>query len=101
VTARLRGKNPDYWDHATLLELSILGSQHDTAQRAPADALATVREAWEPETTGDSLAIIEEGRASRGEDVQWIEAIKAALRAEGRPAAKANLAVIEDGRACR
>jgi hypothetical protein len=74
---------PDYWDHATLLELAVLARDEDAAAAALADALACLREAWEAETTARNLRLIREARAARGEDVAWIEELKQAL-AEAR-----------------
>ncbi len=43
VQRRLEGKNPDYWDYATLLELSVLSRDETMASKYLADALRTVR----------------------------------------------------------
>ncbi len=73
-----RGK-PDYWDHATLLELGVLAKDEEGASAAAADALANVREKWEPETTARNLSLIREARERRREDVPWAKAIEDAL----------------------
>src|SRR6266851_4562732 len=44
VEQRLRGRSPDYWDHATLIELAVLGRERQRAEVALGDALASVRE---------------------------------------------------------
>ncbi len=85
VEQRLRGKSPDYWDHATLIELAVLGRERPRAEIALGDALASVREPWEPESTADNLAMILEAAAERGEDLGWVKAIEAALRGVGKP----------------
>jgi hypothetical protein len=79
VRNRLASKMQDYWDRATLLELNVLADDRQAAEQALADALATVREAWEPETTARNLRLIREVRSSRGRDVRWIGEIEAEL----------------------
>ena len=37
---------PDYWDHATLLELAVIEGDWDAAGKALADALAALDEPW-------------------------------------------------------
>ncbi len=69
----------DYWDHATLLELAVLARDEDAAVDHAANALAVVREPWEPATTARNLRLICEKRQSRGEDVAWIVEIERAL----------------------
>jgi uncharacterized protein DUF4071 len=66
VTRRLNSGNPNYWDHATLLELAVLGGDEAAAADALAPALVSVREAWEPETTALNLGFIREAHARRG-----------------------------------
>lgn len=84
VQRRLQGR-PDYWDHATLLELAVLGRDQARAFEALAAALAVVREGWEAETTGRNLRWIREARERRGEPADWLVEIEAALarRAQG------------------
>jgi hypothetical protein len=79
VERRIAAGKPDYWDHATLVELSVIGKDEDAAAQALADALACVRESWEPETTARNLRLIRETRARRQEPVTWIEEIERAL----------------------
>ena len=68
VKRRIAGGKPDYWDYATLLELAVLAKHPDAARSALAQALAHVRESWEPETTARNLRLIREARERRGED---------------------------------
>lgn len=86
VKRRLDGKQPDYWDHATLLELEVLANERQKAEMALADALASVREPWEPETTARNLGLIRGVRAARGTDVAWIKDVETALmdRSQGQ-----------------
>jgi tetratricopeptide (TPR) repeat protein len=62
---------PDYWDYATQLELAVLGRDQVVGESALANALALVRESWEPETTTRNLALIRGARMERGETLDW------------------------------
>jgi tetratricopeptide (TPR) repeat protein len=84
VRRRLAGKQPDYWDHATLLELSVLAADHEASDQALRDALAAVREPWEPETTTRTLRLIQHAREARNIDAAWIAAIVSKLEGAGR-----------------
>jgi tetratricopeptide (TPR) repeat protein len=79
VDRRIATGKPDYWDHATILELAVLAKEEPRAVSAAATALAAVREAWEPETTARNLRLIREARAKRGEDLPWALEIEQAL----------------------
>lgn len=80
VQRRIAAGAPDYWDHATLLELAVLREDETAAARHLADALAAVREPWEPETTARNLGLIRAARAARGVVQDWLDATEAALR---------------------
>jgi hypothetical protein len=71
VERRITTGKPDYWDHATLLELAVLAKDEEKAMKALSDALAVIREAWEPETTARNLRLIRENREWRGESLPW------------------------------
>lgn len=71
VERRVASGKPDYWDHATLLELAVLANEQQKAEAALADALAAVREAWEPETTARNLRLIRDARERRNERSEW------------------------------
>jgi hypothetical protein len=79
---RVAAGKPDYWDHATELELAVLANDKNAAEQAVADALAAAREPWERETTGRNLRLIREARVHRGEQTDWIREIEAALETE-------------------
>ena len=79
VERRIAAGKPDYWDHATLLELAVLGWEEAAAGEALANAAAVVREKWEPETTVRNLRLIREARQSRKEDLPWMIQIEDAL----------------------
>jgi hypothetical protein len=67
VERRIAGTVPDYWDWATLVELAVLAKDEAGARSASGQALAAVREPWEPETTMGNLRLIREARVRRGE----------------------------------
>jgi hypothetical protein len=79
VERRIASGKPDYWDRATLVELAVLGRDEPGARAAVDDALALVRESWEPETTARNLRLIREARERRSERVRWAVEIEEAL----------------------
>jgi tetratricopeptide (TPR) repeat protein len=81
VKLRLEAGRPDYWDHATWLELAVLRKDQDEARAAAGNALAAVRESWEPDTTARNLRLIREARDRRNEPVPWAFEIEQALLA--------------------
>ena len=68
---RIDGGAPDYWDHATRLELGVIARDREEARAGAIAALASARESWEPDSTVDNLAMIREARAQRDETVDW------------------------------
>ena len=84
VKRRLACKNPDYWDHATELEIYVLSQERNAAQDALGMTIASIREKWEPETTANNIRMIREARESRGIECDWIKGIENALE-ESRP----------------
>ena len=81
VQRRIEAGQPDYWDHATRLELAVLAKDRHVAFDALAHARAIIREPWEPETTVRNLRLIREARAERSEEVPWALEIEEALLA--------------------
>lgn len=75
VKRRLTNK-PNYWDHAALLELSVLASDVNGAEDALSDALASNPEDWQRNSTANNLRLIREGREKRQLDVNWIAALE-------------------------
>ena len=73
VMRRLGSGSPDYWDHATLLELAVLADDRPAAQKSLGDALVNVREPWEPKTTVNNLQMIRTTRAGRGKDLDLVD----------------------------
>lgn len=84
VSRRIAGGQPDYWDHATQLELAVLARDQRAAVSAVGRALARVREKWEPETTARNLRLIREARERRGESLPWARSIEDALASRGQ-----------------
>jgi tetratricopeptide (TPR) repeat protein len=81
---RLEAGQADYWDQATRLELAVLDRDQAAAAEALGQALAAVRERWEPQTTANNLRLIREARERRGEAVDWAPVLETEL---GRRAA--------------
>jgi hypothetical protein len=79
VERRIAAGQPDYWDYASRMELAVLRRDAAGAEAALADALAHVRESWEPETTARNLKLIAEARRGRGEDAADVDALVGAL----------------------
>jgi tetratricopeptide (TPR) repeat protein len=72
-------KNPDYWDHATLMELAVLGRDEEAAEDHLSEALSFARASWELESTAASLVRMRRARSERGEDVALIERLEQEL----------------------
>src|SRR5262245_63775010 len=79
VERRIAAGKPDYWDYATRLELAALADDSAAGSEALAQAVANVREKWEPETTARNLRLIREARERRGVDASWIGRTEAEL----------------------
>jgi hypothetical protein len=76
VERKIASGKPDYWDYATRVELAVLARDAAGAETALADALAAVREPWEPETTARNLRLIREARERRGDAPSWTKEIE-------------------------
>lgn len=83
VEQRLKCQQPDYWDHATLLELAVLAVDQPAAETAAADALAVLRASWEAETTARNLRLIRQARAARNQQHPWADQIEAYFSRKG------------------
>ena len=88
VERRIESGKPDYWDYATLLELAVIAKDEAATGDVLGDALAAVREAWEPETTAPNLKLVREARERRGESMPWMLQVETELanKAARRPA---------------
>jgi hypothetical protein len=82
VERKIATGEPDYWDYATLLEIAVLEMDETGARSAFAQALAHVREVWEPETTLRNLRLISKARAKRSDTLPWADEIEAVLQAK-------------------
>jgi hypothetical protein len=72
---RLLSPAPDYWDHATLLELAVLAGEVDRALDALDDVVGVSSEAWQLKSTAGNLRIICDAREERGQPTEWIRAV--------------------------
>jgi tetratricopeptide (TPR) repeat protein len=79
VGRRLASGQADYWDHATRLELAVLAGDEAAAVEALTQALAMVRERWEPDSTAANLRRIRAARERRGERFPWAEQLEQEL----------------------
>ena len=86
VKRRIASGKPDYWDYATMLELAIIAEDESAAGDALGDALAAVREAWEPDTTVRNLRLIREARERQGLTKAWMLQVETELARKGTPA---------------
>jgi tetratricopeptide (TPR) repeat protein len=86
VERRIAVGEPDYWDHATILELAILNKDQQKAKSALSYVLASVRESWEPETTARNLRLIRNIREQRRETIPWAKAIEEELEQKAKDA---------------
>ena len=85
VKRRIASGKPDYWDYATLLELAVIAGDEVAAGDALGNALAAVREVWEPETTGRNLRLIRESLERRREAKPWMHEIETELANRAAP----------------
>jgi hypothetical protein len=84
VERRIATTTPDYWDHATRVELAVLAKEEASGRAALAEALGAVRENWEPATTANNLSLIRQARERRGETLDWTAAIEETLARRSR-----------------
>ncbi|MGO9741143.1 MAG: TRAFs-binding domain-containing protein [Roseiarcus sp.] len=82
VRRRLTGK-PDYWDHATMVELGVIASDWDAASNSLSDALAALDEPWKAETTANNLRMIADARQAAGIAVKETRELIAELEKRG------------------
>lgn len=72
---------PDYWDHATLLELAVVESDWPAAENALGDALAVLDEGWKAASTADNLTRIADAREAAGLETKTLRDLIAELAA--------------------
>ena len=74
VKSKIKHKgDADYWDKATLLELSIIESKYDAAWDLFYEAEPLAKESWMMDTTLNNLQKILNYRKERGEDTTQLE----------------------------
>lgn len=86
VERRIAAGKPDYWDYATRIELAVLAKDEQKARMALNEALAHIREVWEPETTARNLHLIREARERRREDLPWAQQVEEELAVKAKSA---------------
>jgi len=82
---RRLGAKPDYWDHATLLELAVISSGWDGAGEALADAISMLDEPWKAETTANNLRLLADAREAAGIPTPETREFIAELEKRGPP----------------
>lgn len=80
VERKIANGKADYWDYATLLELSILAKDKESSFKFLSKALSLLRERWEGETTLRNLRTIREAREKRNEQLIWTKNIEEAIQ---------------------
>ncbi len=85
VNRRVARGKPEYWDHASLLELAVIVRDKDKAMKHLGSTLAAASETWKPETTARNLGMLREAAERRGEDVGWVRTIEDALLRKANP----------------
>jgi hypothetical protein len=73
VKAKMKRKEPDYWDYATLLELAVIEDKFDEAEEHFFEAKPLAVESWMFGTTKANLEKILNFRKERGEEVLKLE----------------------------
>lgn len=66
----------DYWDYATLLELSIISENEEEANKVLFNVIDNIREPFEPKTTANNIRMLLEKKQQRkSKDFSWISEI--------------------------
>jgi len=81
VSRRLALPTANYWDHATMLELSVIANDQAAVSDLLGKALIAMREKFEGDTTANNLELIIQTRKGRGEETEWIAELVKELRA--------------------
>lgn len=79
VLAKMKRKEPDYWDYATLMELAVIENRFTDAEEFYWEAKPLAVESWMLETTRDNLEKVINFRKERGEETGAIENITGLL----------------------
>ncbi|MBK6285857.1 MAG: DUF4071 domain-containing protein [Draconibacterium sp.] len=73
VNAKMKRKEPDYWDFATLLELAVIENKFDVAEEFFYEAKPLAIESWMFGTTLANLSKILNFRKERNENTTELE----------------------------
>ena len=73
VNSKMRRKDPDYWDYATLLELAVIEYRYDKAEEFFYQAKPLANESWMLETTRNNLEMILDFRKDRNVNTDELE----------------------------
>lgn len=73
VKRKIAQSKPDYWDLATLMELTVLAKNEQDARELLLQVLAKAEEAFMPKTTADTLIMLRDKWRKSGENIAWIE----------------------------
>ncbi len=73
VNAKMKRKDPDYWDYATLLELAVIENKLDVAEEFFYEAKPMAVESWMMGTTKANLSKILNFRKERNENTLELE----------------------------
>lgn len=82
---RLKSDTPNYWNHATLLELAVLDGNPEAAVQHLSDALVLVKEDFQPQTTANNLKLIRDAHRKRKLEEPWVDEIIAELKTTEAP----------------
>lgn len=83
IKQKVANRGADYWDYATLLELAVLASDEQAADRYLCEALplaVKLGDSWAPNSTAASLEMIRKVRAARGAPLDWVAGLEIELR---------------------
>jgi hypothetical protein len=80
VQRHMAGREPNYWDFATQLELALHGGNEAAAREAVSNALAAAPKAWEIDSTLNNLRLLWRARAEAGLRQPWEEEIESDLQ---------------------
>ena len=76
-----RDSQDPYWDHASRLEVAVLGREEHDARTALFEMVGTARVPWQIETTLNNLRLIREVREARSEPLPgWVKTVETTLR---------------------
>ena len=73
VKTKMKKKEPDYWDNATLVELAVIENRYEEAEEFFYDAKPLATESWMFGTTKANLSLILNFRKKRNEETVKLE----------------------------